>query len=113
MRVDIATYMELRNAGYTAAEINAYAADLPDPAPDQGPEPAPAPVPAPAPAPVPEPTPAPVPAPVPAPAPNNTDLLLHAILQAVQGQNVNRTQLPTEERTTETILAETINPPKR
>ena len=106
MRVDIATYMELRNAGYTAEEINAYAADLPAPAPDQGPSPAP--VPEPAPAPVPE----PVPAPVTAPVPDNTDLL-QAILQAVQGQNVNRTQLPTEERTTETILAEIINPPKR
>lgn len=112
MRVDIATYMELRNAGYTAAEINAYAADLQASAPDQGPEPAQAPVPEPAPAPVPEPAPAPAPEPAPAPVPDNTDLL-QAILQAVQGQNVNRTQLPTEERTTETILAEIINPPKR
>lgn len=110
MKLDIATYLELRNAGYTAAEINAYAADLPAPAPDQGPEPAPAPVPEPVPAPVPEPAPAPVPAPVQAPSTDNTDLL-QSIWQAIQGMYVNNSKMPEVPiRTADDVMAEIINP---
>ena len=50
-------------------------------------------------------------APAPAPAPDPNADLLQAILSAVQGGNIRSSNMPENTRTTETILAEIINPP--
>ena len=83
MTLDIRTYMELRSAGYSAEDIKSYAESMQAPAP----------------------------APAPAPDPNSD--LLQAILSAVQGGNIRNSNMPDDTRTTETILAEIINPPQK
>ena len=107
--LDINLYMELRSAGYTVDQINAYASTLENPtqppAPASAPNPAPASAPNPAPAPAPN--PAPAPAPNPTPAPND---LLQTILDAIQNQNINRQQMQQDEVTAEQVLANIINP---
>ena len=101
MDIDIQTFLDLREAGYSVAQIKEYAASL-----------TPAPAPAPAPAPVPAPQPAPAPQTDPPLTPDNTDLL-QAILNAVQNRNINSSNLPDNSRNADQILAEIINPPKK
>ena len=65
---------------------------------------------------------APAPAPAPAPeakataAPHSVDDVLQAISglsASIQNANLLQTQMPTEQKTAETILASIINPPKK
>ena len=99
----------LAKAGFTAEQIaalNSVGA-------------APAPAPEPVPAPAPEPAPAPAPATPPAPAtaaPHSVDDVLAAISglsASIQNANLLTAQMPTEQKTAETILASIINPPKK
>lgn len=103
----------LAKAGFTAEQIAALnnavkAPEVAAPAPE---------VEAPAPAPAPE-----APAPTPAPeakataAPHSVDDVLQAISglsASIQNANLLQTQIPTEQKTAETILASIINPPKK
>ena len=111
----------LAKAGFTAQQIAALNVVGTAPAAPVAPEtPAPAPV---APAPV-APAPAPV-APAPAPeapaapptaAPHSVDDVLAAISglsASIQNANLLQAQMPTEQKTAETILASIINPPTK
>ena len=111
----------LAKAGFTAQQIAALNVVGTAPAAPVAPEtPAPAPV---APAPV-APAPAPV-APAPAPeapaapptaAPHSVDDVLAAISglsASIQNANLLQAQMPTEQKTAETILASIINPPPK
>ena len=96
----------LAKAGFTAEQIAALnsAVKAPEVAAT-----APAPE-APAPAPAPE-----APAPATA-APHSVDDVLQAISglsASIQNANLLQTQMPTEQKTAETILASIINPPKK
>ena len=105
----------LAKAGFTAEQIAALnsavkAPEVAAPAPEVE-------APAPAPAPAPE-----APAPAPAPeakataAPHSVDDVLQAISglsASIQNANLLQTQMPTEQKTAETILASIINPPKK
>ena len=103
--------LTLAKAGFTAEQIAALN--------QVGASPAPAPAPEPAPAPVPAPEPAPAPATPPAPAtvaPHSVDDVLAAISglsASIQNANLLTAQMPTEQKTAETILASIINPPKK
>ena len=108
MALSIEDIVALSKAGFTASQI----AEL-----NAAPAPAPAPEPAlaPAPAPAPEPAPAPAPAPQTA-APHSVDDVLAAISglsASIQNANLLQAQMPTEQKTAETILASIINPPKK
>lgn len=106
----------LAKAGFTAQQIAALNSVAPAPAP--APE-------APAPAQAPAPTPAPAPAPAPAPeapqmpptaAPHSVDDVLAAISglsASIQNANLLQAQMPTEQKTAESILASIINPPMK
>lgn len=101
----------LAKAGFTAEQIAALNS--------VGTTPAPAPVPeAPAPAAPTQPE-APAPAPAPAPAtaaPHSVDDVLAAISglsASIQNANLLQAQMPTKQKTAETILASIINPPKK
>lgn len=103
--------LTLAKAGFTAQQIAALNVVGNQPAP------APAPVatpPAPAPAPAPE-TPAPEDKAAPATAaPHSVDDVLAAIsglTTSIQNANLLQAQMPTEQKTAETILASIINPP--
>lgn len=104
----------LAKAGFTAEQIAALNSAVK--APEAATAPAPE-VEAPAPAPAPE-----APAPAPAPeakataAPHSVDDVLQAISglsASIQNANLLQTQMPTEQKTAETILASIINPPKK
>ena len=101
----------LAKAGFTAEQIAALNAvgTTPAPAPDPVPE-APAPAPA-------APTQPEAPAPAPATAaPHSVDDVLAAISglsASIQNANLLQAQMPTEQKTAETILASIINPPKK
>lgn len=104
----------LAKAGFTAQQIAALnsvapVAPVPAPAPET---PAPAPAPAPvAPAPAPEAPAAPSTA-----APHSVDDVLAAISglsASIQNANLLAAQMPTEQKTAETILASIINPPTK
>ena len=112
----------LAKAGFTAQQIAALNVVGTAPAAPVAPE-TPAPAPAPV-APAPEaPTPAPAaPAPAPAPAapstaaPHSVDDVLAAISglsASIQNANLLQAQMPTEQKTAETILASIINPPTK
>ncbi len=106
MALSIEDIVALSKAGFTASQI----AEL-----NAAPAPAPEPAPAPAPAPAPEPAPAPAPAPQTA-APHSVDDVLAAISglsASIQNANLLQAQMPTEQKTAETILASIINPPKK
>ena len=120
----------LAKAGFTAQQIAALNSVAAAPVAPETPAPAPAPAPvAPAPAPAPAPVaPAPAPAPVaPAPAPeapaapptaapHSVDDVLAAISglsASIQNANLLQAQMPTEQKTAETILASIINPPTK
>ena len=95
----------LAKAGFTAEQIAALNM--------VGTQPAPAPEPTPAPAP--EPTPAAPTQPATA-APHSVDDVLAAISglsASIQNANLLNAQMPTEQKTAETILASIINPPKK
>lgn len=99
----------LAKAGFTAEQIAALNSV------GTAPVPAPAPVPeAPAPA---APTQPEAPAPAPATAaPHSVDDVLAAISglsASIQNANLLQAQMPTEQKTAETILASIINPPKK
>ena len=105
----------LAKAGFTAEQIAALnvvgSAPAPQPAPAPAPEPAPAPAPAPEPAPAPAATPAPATA-----APHSVDDVLAAISglsASIQNANLLQAQMPTQQKTAETILASIINPPTK
>ena len=101
----------LAKAGFTAEQIAALNMVGTQPAP----EPTPAPVPGPTPAPVPGPTPAAPTQPATA-APHSVDDVLAAISglsASIQNANLLNAQIPTEQKTAETILASIINPPKK
>ena len=104
----------LAKAGFTAQQIAALNVVGTAPAAPVAPE-TPAPVaPAPeAPTPAPE-TPAPAPAAPPTAAPHSVDDVLAAISglsASIQNANLLAAQMPTEQKTAETILASIINPP--
>ena len=106
MALSIEDIVALSKAGFTASQI----AEL-----NAAPAPAPAPAPEPAPAPAPAPEPAPAPAPQTA-APHSVDDVLAAISglsASIQNANLLQAQMPTEQKTAETILASIINPPKK
>lgn len=111
MALSIEDIVALSKAGFTASQI----AEL-NAAPQQ-PEPAPAPVQQPEPAPAPAPAPQPEPAPAPQPsAAHSVDDVLAAITglsATIQNANLIQAQMPTEQKTAETILASIINPPKK
>ena len=100
----------LAKAGFTAQQIaalNSVAAPVAPVAPET---PAPAPV-APAPAPAPE-----APAAPPTAAPHSVDDVLAAISglsASIQNANLLAAQMPTEQKSAETILASIINPPTK
>ena len=103
----------LAKAGFTAQQIaalNSVAAAPVAPVAPETPAPAPAPV-APAPAPAPE-----APAAPPTAAPHSVDDVLAAISglsASIQNANLLAAQMPTEQKTAETILASIINPPTK
>ena len=106
----------LAKAGFTAQQIAALNSVAAAPVAPVAPEtPAPAPVaPAPvAPAPAPE---APAPAAPPTAAPHSVDDVLAAISglsASIQNANLLAAQMPTEQKSAETILASIINPPTK
>ena len=112
MSLSIEDIVALSKAGFTASQIaELNAAPQPEPAPAPLPQPEPAPAPAPAPAPQPEPAPAPKPS-----AAHSVDDVLAAITglsATIQNANLIQAQMPTEQKTAETILASIINPPKK
>lgn len=101
----------LAKAGFTAQQIAALNSVAAAPVAPVAPEtPAPAPV-APAPAPAPE-----APAAPPTAAPHSVDDVLAAISglsASIQNANLLQAQMPTEQKTAETILASIINPPTK
>ena len=108
----------LAKAGFTAQQIAALNVVGTAPAAPVAPE-TPAPAPAPV-APAPEaPTPAPAPEAPAAPstaAPHSVDDVLAAISglsASIQNANLLAAQMPTEQKTAETILASIINPPTK
>ena len=117
----------LAKAGFTAQQIAALSAVGAAPAPVQLPDGsgvmvAPAPAPATAPAPAAAPAPAPeAPAPEapqmpPTAAPHSVDDVLAAISglsASIQNANLLQAQMPTEQKTAESILASIINPPMK
>lgn len=107
----------LAKAGFTAEQIAALnvVGSAPAPAATPAPQPAPAPAPEPAPAPAPAATPAPAPAPATA-APHSVDDVLAAISglsASIQNANLLQAQMPTQQKTAESILASIINPPTK
>ena len=91
----------LAKAGFTAQQIAALNVVGSQPAPE--------------PAPATQPAPAPQPAPATA-APHSVDDVLTAISglsASIQNANLLQAQMPTEQKTTETILASIINPIKK
>ena len=101
----------LAKAGFTAQQIAALNSVAAAPVAPVAPEtPAPAPV---APAPAPE---APAPAAPPTAAPHSVDDVLAAISglsASIQNANLLAAQMPTEQKSAETILASIINPPTK
>lgn len=102
--------LTLAKAGFTAQQIAALSAvgAALAPAPE-APAPAPAPTPAPAPAPEAPQTP-------PTAAPHSVDDVLAAISglsASIQNANLLQAQMPTEQKTAESILASIINPPMK
>lgn len=98
----------LAKAGFTAEQIAALNSVGTAPAPTQPEAPAPAPA-------VPTQPEAPAPAPATA-APHSVDDVLAAISglsASIQNANLLQAQIPTEQKTAETILASIINPPKK
>ena len=119
----------LAKAGFTMEQIGDMnrilaqpePAPAPQPTPAPQPAPAPQPTPAPQPAPTPQPTPAPAPQPQPAPAPQPEPAKdyqkifeeLTGIKQAIQQGNIGSDSFTKPTRTTDDILADLINPPKK
>ena len=101
----------LAKVGFTAEQIaalNMVGTQAPAPAPE-APAPAPAPASAPAPAPAPE-----APQMPPTAAPHSVEDVLAAISglsASIQNANLLQAQMPTEQKTAESILASIINPP--
>lgn len=109
MKID--EIIALAKAGFTMeqiGELNRILA-LPEPAPQPKPEPASAPTPEPAPAPQPE------PAPQQEPAKDYQKIFeeLTGIKQAIQQGNIREDSFKKSQRTTDDILADLINPPKK
>ena len=110
----------LAKAGFTAEQIaalnsattNSLQVGAASPQPTAAPTPAPAPE---APTPAPE-APAPAPAAPSTAAPHSVDDVLAAISglsASIQNANLLAAQMPTEQKTAETILASIINPPTK
>ena len=110
----------LAKAGFTAEQIaalnsattNSLQVGVASPQPTAAPTPAPAPE---APTPAPE-APAPAPAAPSTAAPHSVDDVLAAISglsASIQNANLLAAQMPTEQKTAETILASIINPPTK
>lgn len=101
--------LTLAKAGFTAQQIaalNMVGTPAPAPAPE---------VPAPAPAPVPAPAPE-APQMPPTAAPHSVEDVLAAISglsASIQNANLLQAQMPTEQKTAESILASIINPPMK
>ena len=113
MKID--DIIALAKAGFTMEQIGELNRILAQP------EPKPAPAPQPKPAPAPQPKPAPAPQPEPAPAPQQEPAKdyqkifeeLTGIKQAIQQGNIGSDSFTKPTRTTDDILAELINPPKK
>ena len=111
----------LAKAGFTMEQIGDMNRILAQPEPAPAPQPTPAPQPAPAPQPTPAPQPAPAPQPTPAPAPQPEPAKdyqkifeeLTGIKQAIQRGNIGGDSFTKPTRTTDDILADLINPPKK
>lgn len=104
--MEIKDIINLANAGYTRAEIEAMAKGLNTPAPNPTPNPDPTP------APNPNPTPAPIPNPNPTPAPNQANdfsAQLAALTAAIQANGILNSTQPKQE-TPEDILANILDP---
>ena len=113
MKID--DIIALAKAGFTMEQIGELNRILAQP------EQKPAPAPQPKPAPAPQPKPAPAPQPEPAPAPQQEPAKdyqkifeeLTGIKQAIQQGNIGSDSFTKPTRTTDDILAELINPPKK
>ena len=111
----------LAKAGFTMEQIGELnrilAQPEPKPAPQPQPQPEPAPQPKQAPAPQPEPAPQPkqAPAPQPEPAKDYQKIFeeLSGIKQAIQQGNIGSDSFTKPARTTDDILADLINPPRK
>ena len=107
MKID--DIIALAKAGFTMEQIGELNRILTKP------EPAPAPQPAQQPEPAPAPQPEPAPAPQPEPAKDYQKIFeeLTGIKQAIQQGNIGSDSFTKPARTTDDILAELINPPKK
>lgn len=103
----------LAKAGFTMEQIGELNRILTKPEPAPAPQPAPTPQPEPAPAPQPEPAPAPAPQPEPAKDYQKIFEELTGIKQAIQQGNIGSDSFTKPARTTDDILADLINPPKK
>ena len=117
MKID--DIIALAKAGFTMEQIgelnriSVHPAPAPQPEPAPAPQPAPAPTPQPAPAPTPQPAPAPAPQPEPAKDYQKIFEELTGIKQAIQQGNIGSDSFTKPTRTTDDILADLINPPKK
>lgn len=109
MKID--DIIALAKAGFTMEQIGELNRILSQPTP------APTPEPKPAPAPTPEPKPAPAPTPEPKPEPGKDYQKifeeLTGIKQAIQQGNIGSDSFTKPTRTTDDILADLINPPRK
>ena len=115
MKID--DIIALAKAGFTMEQIGELNRILaqPEQEPEPAPQPAPAPQPTPAPQPAPTPQPTPAPAPQPEPAKDYQKIFeeLTGIKQAIQWGNIGGDSFTKPTRTTDDILADLINPPKK
>ena len=107
MKID--DIIALAKAGFTMEQMSELNRILSQP------EPEPAPQPEPKPEPVPQPEPAPAPAPQPEPAKDYQKIFeeLTGIKQAIQLGNIGTDSFTKPTRTTDDILADLINPPRK
>lgn len=113
MKID--DIIALAKAGFTMEQIGELNRILVKPEPDPAPAPQPEPAPQPAPAPQPVPAPQPAPAPQPEPAKDYQKIFeeLTGIKQAIQQGNIGGDSFTKPTRTTDDILADLINPPRK
>ena len=113
MKID--DIIALAKAGFTMEQIGEMNRILKKPQPEPAPAPQPEPAPAPQPQPAPAPQPQPAPAPQPEPAKDYQKIFeeLSGIKQAIQQGNIGTDSFTKPTRTTDDILADLINPPKK
>jgi outer membrane biosynthesis protein TonB len=111
MKID--DIIALAKAGFTMEQIGELNRILAQPEPEPAPKPKPEPAPKPKPEPVPEPEPAPAPQPYPAKDYQKIFEELTGIKQAIQHGNIGADSFTKPQRTTDDILADLINPPRK